>query len=129
MEEKLRALVEEKRLTDRVIFHGEQANPYPYMAGADLFLLTSFHEAAPMVIDEAVCLGLPVLTVKTTSSHEMVTARQAGWVCDNDQTALNDALLGLLSAPETMQSVKSGLQSRAVDNTLAARQLRRLIEE
>jgi glycosyltransferase involved in cell wall biosynthesis len=129
MEGKLRALAEELNLTDRVIFHGEQSNPYPYMAGADLFLLTSFHEAAPMVIDEAVCLGLPVLTVKTTSSYEMVTERQAGWVCDNDQAALNDALLGLLAAPETIQSVKSGLQSRTVDNAVAAEQLRRLIEE
>ena len=82
-----------------------------------------------MVIDEAVCLFLPVLTVKTTSSHEMVTARQAGWVCENDQAALNEALLGLLAAPETIQSVKTGLQSRIVDNTAAAKQVCRLIEE
>jgi glycosyltransferase involved in cell wall biosynthesis len=129
MEEKLRGMTEELDLTHRVIFHGEQSNPYPYMAGADLFLLTSFHEAAPMVIDEAVCLFLPVLTVKTTSSHEMVTARQAGWVCENDQAALNEALLGLLAAPETIQSVKTGLQSRIVDNTAAAKQVCRLIEE
>lgn len=129
MEKILRTQAEEKNLTGRVIFHGEQTNPYPYMAGADLFLLTSYHEAAPMVIDEAVCLGLPVLTVKTTSSHEMVTARQAGWVCDNDQIALNNALLGLLANPETIQTLKTGLKSRSVDNTVAATQLRRLIEE
>lgn len=129
MEETLRSLVEEKNLSDRVIFHGEQSNPYPYMAGADLFLLTSYHEAAPMVIDEAVCLGLPVLTVKTTSSEEMVILRQAGWVCDNDQDALNAALLKLLADPKSIQAVKTGLQSRIVDNTVAAKQLRRLIEE
>ena len=82
-----------------------------------------------MVIDEAVCLGLPVLTVKTTSSEEMVILRQAGWVCDNDQDALNAALLKLLADPKSIQAVKTGLQSRIVDNTVAAKQLRRLIEE
>ena len=129
MEKSLRELTARLDLEDRVIFHGEKANPYPYMAGADLFLLTSYHEAAPMVIDEAVCLGLPVLTVKTTSSREMVTDRQAGWVCENDRTALIEALLGLLRDPDAIGDVKKGLQSRTVDNTLAAQQLRRLIEE
>ena len=82
-----------------------------------------------MVIDEAVCLFLPVLTVKTTSSHEMVTDRQLGWVCGNDQRALNEALLDLLAHPEKIRQVKSLLQNRTVDNTLAAKQLRCLIEE
>ena len=128
-ENDLKELVQKLNLQDRVVFHGEQTNPYPYMAGADLFLLTSFHEAAPMVIDEAVCLGLPVLTVKTTSSHDMVTARQAGWVCENDQTALNEALLALLRETKAIQTVKEGLQKQTVDNTAAARQFCRLIEE
>lgn len=82
-----------------------------------------------MVIDEAVSLGLPVLTVKTTSSHEMVTLRQAGWVCDNDQAALNQALIALLADKEAIHTAKNSLRSRAVDNTLAARQWRCLIEE
>lgn len=129
MEGQLRELVRQLDLEDRVVLHGEKANPYPYMAGADLFLLTSYHEAAPMVIDEAVSLGLPVLTVETTSSHEMVQLRQAGWVCGNDQAALNEALLRLLSDTAAIERVKEGLRRQTVDNTLAAQQLRRLIEE
>ena len=129
MELQLRQLTKQLGLEDRVIFHGERPNPYPYMAAADLFLLTSYHEAAPMVIDEAVSLGLPVLTVRTTSSEEMVTARNAGWVCDNDQTALNEALLAAVSHRETLEKVKNGLLERTVDNTIAAEAFRRLIGE
>lgn len=129
MEGKLRELTSRLGMEDRVIFHGEQPNPYPYMAGADVFLLTSYHEAAPMVIDEAVCLALPVLTVKTTSSHEMVQLRGAGWVCENDQADLNEALLRLLKNTEEIRNVKKSLQRRTVDNRHAAQQLRRLIEE
>ena len=129
MEGKLRELTAQLKLEDRVIFHGEQPNPYPYMAAADLFLLTSYHEAAPMVIDEAVALALPVLTVETTSSHEMVTGRQAGWVCDNDQAALNEGLLRLLAQPEIIENTRLFLREQSVDNTLAAKRLRCLIEE
>ena len=128
MEPKLKALTGELKLEDRVIFHGQQENPYPYMAGADLFLLTSYHEAAPMVIDEAVCLGLPVLTVRTTSSDEMVTKRGAGWVCDNDQQALDQALLDVLAQKDLLETVKVSLRERTVDNSSAAQQLRILIE-
>lgn len=82
-----------------------------------------------MVIDEAVSLGLPVLTVRTTSSEEMVTARNAGWVCDNDQAALNEALLAAVSHRETLEKAKNGLLERTVDNTIAAEAFRRLIGE
>ena len=128
MERQLRELTGQLGLENRVIFHGEQPNPYPYMAAADLFLLTSYHEAAPMVIDEAVCLGLPVLTVRTTSSHEMVTQRGAGWVCENDQEALNEALLDILGQTDALETVKKGLREQTVDNSAAAQQLRALIE-
>lgn len=129
MERQLRQLTAELGLQDRVVFHAEQPNPYPYMAAADLFLLTSYHEAAPMVIDEAVSLGLPVLTARTTSSEEMVTARRAGWVCDNDQAALNEALLAAVSDREALKKVKDSLRQRTVDNTVAAEAFRRLIGE
>lgn len=129
METRLRELTARLGLEDRVIFHGEQPNPYPYMAAADLFLLTSYHEAAPMVIDEAMALALPVLTVETTSSREMVTDRQLGWVCGNDQDALNKALLELLERPEIIEKTRMFLKETFVDNSHAAKQLRRLIEE
>ena len=45
----------ELELEDSVIFYGNKQNPYPYIKNADLFLLTSYHEAAPMVFDEAAC--------------------------------------------------------------------------
>ena len=129
MEQQLRQLAQELGLQEQVVFYGEQTNPYPYIAAADLFLLTSYHEAAPMVIDEAVCLGLPVLTVRTTSSHEMVSLRHAGWVCDNDQAALNEALLQVLSDPAERKAVAQELRQQTVDNTQAAQGLRSLIEE
>ena len=127
MEQSLRELTREMGMTENVVFYGEQANPYRYMANADLFLLTSYHEAAPMVIEEAACLGLPVLTVQTTSSHEMVTQRGIGWVCENHQNGLDAGLLAVLRDVD-LKEMKDRLRSQAVDNTIAAEQFRRVVE-
>lgn len=128
MESQLRALVSEKGMGERVRFYGEQSNPYRYMKNADLFLMTSFHEAAPMVIEEARCLCLPVLTVRTTSSKEMVAQQECGWVCENHQWALNEALVQILENKEQIETMRSILQGRSMDNDAALCQFAKLIE-
>jgi len=49
-------------LENRVNFEGHQTNPYPYVRGADLFVLTSEHEGFPNVLLEANSLGIPVIS-------------------------------------------------------------------
>lgn len=112
-----------------VRFYGEQANPYRYMKNADLFLMTSFHEAAPMVLEEAWCLDIPMLTTETTSSREMVTERCCGWVCDNEQSAINEALYRVLRDREGLTELKKRLQAQTMDNQQTLQQFERLIEE
>jgi glycosyltransferase involved in cell wall biosynthesis len=98
------------------------------MKNADLFLMSSFHEAAPMVIDEALCLDLPVLTVRTTSSREMVTLRQGGWVCENTGEALTEMLIRVLSTPGELSAVRAGLAGHYENNDAAMEQFAELIE-
>lgn len=119
MEQSLKAMVEEMGLQEQVLFHGEQPNPYRYMKNADLFLLTSYHEAAPMVIDEAYILGLPMLTTRTNSSDEMITARDCGWVCENNQQDLNRMLLEILQNPTILKEKKEKLRSSVPSNAYA----------
>ncbi len=128
MEEMLRTVAAEHGIADDVRFYGEQGNPYRYMKNADLFLLTSFHEAAPMVIEEARCLGLPVLTVRTTSSTEMVTEPGCGWVCDNDQRALEEMLLACISDRQLLVETRRGIGNCCMDNTKAKKQFTELVE-
>lgn len=129
----MRPMLEKKAealgISANVRFYGEQANPYRYMKNADLFLMTSFHEAAPMVLEEAWCLGLPMLTTETTSSREMVTERCCGWVCDNEQSAINEALYRVLRDREGLTELKKRLQAQTMDNQQTLQQFERLIEE
>ena len=119
----------ELKITDLVHFYGEQSNPYRYMKNADLFLMSSYHEAAPMVIEEAACLGVPVLTVETTSSEDMVARRGCGWVCANKQDALNQMLVQVLADDSLLQNVRMHLLGMVINNTVAVEQFRKMIEE
>jgi len=118
----LQALTNELGLSKTVVFHGEKSNPYPYIKQADLMMLSSYHEAAPMVIDEARCLGVPVLSTEIISTKEMVIEAQAGWVCDNDQEALNEALCRVARDRETLAAVREHLMRNRATNATALEQ-------
>ncbi len=59
----LEALAEELGIAERVIFAGQQENPYPWMHHARLFVLSSRYEGMGIVLFEALACGTPVLSV------------------------------------------------------------------
>ena len=84
MKDALEAQIKQYGMEDVIILEGQQINPYRYIKGADYFLLSSFHEAAPMVFDESATLGVPILSTATLSASEMVEQRGIGAICEND---------------------------------------------
>ena len=127
-EAELQQLTEELQLEKSVIFYGEQSNPYRFMPNADLLLLTSYHEAAPMVIDEALSLGLPVLSTETSSSREMIEECGIGVVCDNSQEGINNALLKIVSDRATLAEYKERAEHFECKNEETALQFASVLE-
>lgn len=70
----LKALVARLGLQDSVFLTGHQSNPHAIMAAADCFVLSSNYEGQPMVILEALTLGLPVVTVDFGSAKDALPA-------------------------------------------------------
>jgi len=70
----LRALVQRLRLDDSVFLTGSLRNPHPVMVRSDCFVLSSDYEGQPMVILEALILGLPVVTVAFGSVADALPA-------------------------------------------------------
>jgi glycosyltransferase involved in cell wall biosynthesis len=65
--EDLQSLIVELGLVTAVTLAGHQDNPYGVMANSDCFVLSSEYEGQPMVILEAMSLGLPVITTDFAS--------------------------------------------------------------
>jgi glycosyltransferase involved in cell wall biosynthesis len=63
----LNKMIEARGLAHRVIVAGFQSNPYAWIAGADLLVLSSDHEGLPGVIIEALAVGTPVVSTDCPS--------------------------------------------------------------
>lgn len=97
LEGELRALTVELGVERSVFLTGQVANPFPVVAAAGYFALTSEHEGLPMVILEALALKTPVLTT-AFSSVEGVVPEGCGVVVPRDDDAVRHAMMELASA-------------------------------
>lgn len=88
LREELEKEIKTLELSGCVEMVGAQSNPYKYLKNANYLILLSFHEAAPMVYNEAACLGVPVLSTNTLSAKEIVKERGWGVVCSNDDEGI-----------------------------------------
>lgn len=120
-------VIVELRLDGTVILLGEMENPYGYMRAADVLLIPSFSESAPMVIHEAALLGTPILTTETSSAVEMVQDTGFGWVCPNTQAGITQGLRQLLDAPQMLRAQREALDGVAFDAAAARRKFSELI--
>lgn len=123
----LQQIIREKSLENTVTLCGMLENPYGYIQAADLLLIPSYSEAAPLVIGEAASLGTPILSTETSSAREMIETPGLGWVCGNSEEGLRDGLEKLLTQPWSLENMKSCLTQGAVNNHTAIAQFKQML--
>lgn len=123
IEARIRAFAMEERVT----LLGELSDPYDYMKAADLLLIPSVSEAAPLVIGEAACLGTPILSTETSSAMEMVADTGFGWVCGNSVQDMSRKLTELLEDSSELSERAQSLSALHMDNEKAVAQFAALI--
>jgi glycosyltransferase involved in cell wall biosynthesis len=90
-------------LHERVVFAGEQQNPYPWMKRADLFVLTSLHEGSPNVVIESLVCGTPVVVTRGKGGAvELMQGELAGFVAEMEVDSLARKMLEALENPPSI---------------------------
>ncbi len=89
------AQVDSCGVADCVLLAGHQTNPFPAMAASDCFVMSSDHEGQPMVILEALVLGVPVITTRFASVDSALPAGQ-GLVVDRGVDGVADGMRAFL---------------------------------
>jgi glycosyltransferase involved in cell wall biosynthesis len=97
----LESLVASLEISDSVLMPGFVPDPYPYLAHADLFVLSSAWEGLPGVLIEALVAGVPVVSTDCPSgpSEILENGKYGRLVPVGDPEALAAAMAEALDAP------------------------------
>ncbi len=96
-------------LSDRAVFPGRLPNPFPVMAGADIFALSSHGEGFPNALVEAMALGVPVVATDCPSGpSEIIAETPRGMI-----TSATVSRHGILSPPNDVAEFAAALSLAA----------------
>lgn len=110
--DRLERQVRELGLADDVDLPGFQSNPYPFLANASVFALSSRWEGSPNVLTEAMALGTPVVATDCPSGPREVLAdgRFGPLVPMGDGAALAAALEQALETPVAPDALRGAVE-------------------
>ena len=114
--EKLRGMVEEHELTQSVCFAGKMENPYPLLAQSKLLAVTSIYESQPMVILEALTLGIPVITTRFSSAQEIINGNNYGYIAKDADDDYSNKLYNIIAEPKIYNEMKCAALRFQYDN-------------
>ncbi len=122
---------------DRVSFVGEQANPFPFVAAADICITPSANEAFGRTTLEYLTLGKPVIATRAGGTTELVDDGGNGFLFDpSDTTDLADHIAHYARHPGDVALHGAAARAKAAwtqaaehGNLAAIDRLRRLVAE
>ena len=116
-EKMIKELAIRKNLTDIIHFTGRLHNPYVLLKRANLFVLTSAYEGYPMVIGEAMLLGIPVVTTNFAASNEMIINGENGYICNMNENDLCEKIELLMKDSAQYSLIRANITKKKYVNT------------
>lgn len=92
LKETLRNQIQELGLEKHVSLNDFLKNPYPLMAEADVFMMTSISEAMPMALCEAMLLEKPTLVTNCSGCREVVGYGEFGMMVEQTPKAIAEGM-------------------------------------
>lgn len=113
--EAMKDLAKELGLEQEVSFLGLQADVYPFLEQADLFILPSKYEGMPMTLLEAMGTGLPIVASAVGGIPDMLENGESALLIEPTEQALEEAIIQLYSSETLRQKLGQGAILRSAD--------------
>ncbi len=107
---RIEGLVQALGVAEAVTFHGMQADVYPYLHQADVFVLPSLYEGIPMTIIEAMGTGLPICAARVGGIPDLIRDEATGLLCGSTDESLTEVLMRLVGDAQLRERL--GKQAR-----------------
>lgn len=114
--EKLSKDIHNQKLEDVVVLTGGLNNPFPVMRAGNIVVVSSDFEAQPMVVNEALLLGKPVITTNYASAKEVVASNKNGIVCGMSSEQIYVACKQILDDPQRLERLRQEARSFSYNN-------------
>jgi UDP-glucose:(heptosyl)LPS alpha-1,3-glucosyltransferase len=108
----------------RITFVGASPDPREWLRAADVLCLPSAYEASPLVVLEALAMGVPVIGTRTGSIADVVRDGVDGYLVDRSSDGVAEALTRLATADRP--AMRTAARSTALQHSwgrVAARYL------
>lgn len=109
--EKLEQMIDENALTDYIVITGMLDNPYPYIANCDIYVQSSYEEAHPLAIIEALILNIPVVTTNTVGGNALIKDSFHGVVVEKEGSLMAKAILQLWNDDCQYRKIQGNLKN------------------
>lgn len=114
-EDNLRTLIKQNGVEDSFILMGCFANPYPYIAGCDIYSQASRFEGWCIALAESLVLARPVLASRCAGNEEQVTDGQTGVLIDLSVENIVEGMETLITHPTLRAKFTENLSGVALD--------------
>ena len=114
-EDNLRALIRQNGVEDSFILLGTTPNPYPFIAGCDIYSQASRFEGWCIALAESLVLARPVLASKCAGNEEQVTDGETGVLIDLSTENIVEGMEKLINSPELREKFTRNLSGVALD--------------
>lgn len=88
---------------------GMQSNPYKYLAKADCLISVSRGESYGIVLQEALVLGVPVLSTRCPAIEECLDTR-FGMIMDCNEEAIEQGMRNVLEHPDCIEKYRAAIK-------------------
>lgn len=106
--EHILTLAKDLGVIDNITITGTTSNPYPYMAGADVYVQTSSFEGFCLTLNEARILNKPVVTTNFPPAYDQIKQYCNGIITEMDSESLANAILQIVNDSEIRNSLIEG---------------------
>lgn len=114
-EDNLRALIRQNGVEDSFILLGTTPNPYPFIAGCDIYSQASRFEGWCIALAESLVLARPVLASRCAGNEEQVTDGETGVLIDLSTENIVEGMEKLITSPELREKFTRNLSGVALD--------------
>lgn len=114
--EKIKNMVHEYDVEDKVEMLGLKTNPYPYIKAADFFVLSSYMEGYGIVIKESLLLKTKVLTTDIVGPREILEDGKYGIIVKNDDESLKYMMKDILDGKVSFKDLDKNMKNYKGDN-------------